>query len=44
MVGSRLVLNELTFSHDIPVDIQDLTFLLLPNFSELSIGAKTRKF
>ena len=44
MVGSRLVSNGLTFSGDVPVNIQLVTFLLLPDTRELSIGAKTRKF
>ena len=44
MAGSRLVSNGLIFSDDIPVDIQLVTFLLLSNIRELSIGAKTRKF
>ena len=43
MVDSRLVSNGLIFSDDIPVNIQLVTFLLLSNFSKLSIGAKTRK-
>ena len=44
MVSSRLVLNGLIFSDDIPVCIQLKTFLLLSNISELCIGAKTKKF
>ena len=44
MVGSRLISNGLIISDDIPVDIQSVTFLLLSNIRELSIGAKTRKF
>ena len=44
MIGSRLASNGLIFSGDIPVDIQFGTFLLLSNVSELSIGAKTKKF
>ena len=44
IVGSRPLLNGLIFSDDIMVDIQLVTFLLLPNIRELSIGAKTRKF
>ena len=43
MIRSRLVPNGLIFSDDIPVDIQLVTFLLLYNISELSIGAKTKK-
>ena len=44
MVGSRLISNGLIISDDIPVDIQSVTFLLLSNIRELSIGPKTRKF
>ena len=44
IVGSRPVSNGLIFSDDIPVDIQLVTFLLLSNIRELSIGTKTRKF
>ena len=44
LVDSRLVSNGLIFSDNIPVDIQLVTFLLLPNISELSIGPKTKKF
>ena len=44
MVASRLVPNGLFFSDDHLVDIQLVTFLLLSNIRELSIGAKTRKF
>ena len=44
MVDSRLVSNGLIFSDDIPVDIQLVTFLLLSNIRELSIGAKTKNF
>ena len=44
MVASKLVSNSLTFSDDISVNIQLVTFLLLPNICELSIGAKTKKF
>ena len=44
MVGSRLLLNALIFSDDIPVDIQLVVFLFLCNIRELSIGAKTGKF
>ena len=44
MVSSRLVLNGLIFSDDIPVCIQLKTFLLLSNISELCTGAKTKKF
>ena len=43
MACSRLVSNGLTFSHDIWVDIQLVTFLLLSNISELSIEAKAYK-
>ena len=43
MIGSKLVSNGLIFSDDIPVDIQLVTFLLLSNITELSIGRKTRK-
>ena len=44
IVGSRLVSNGLTFSDGIAVDIQLVTFLLLSNIRELSIGVKTRTF
>ena len=44
MVGSRLVLNGLIFSNDIPVDIQLVTYSLLSNIRKLRIGEKTRKF
>ena len=44
MVGSRLVSNGLIFSDDIQVNILLVTFLLLSNFSELSIWAKTKNF
>ena len=44
MVGSRLVSNGLIFSDDILVKIQLVTFLLLSNIRELSIGSKTKKF
>ena len=44
MVGERLLLNRLTFSGDTPPDIQLVTFLLLSNVSELSIGAKIKMF
>ena len=44
MIGSRLVSNGLIFSDDIPINIQLVTFLLVSNISELSIGAKTKKF
>ena len=44
IVASRLVSNGLTFSDDIPVNIQLVTFLLLFNIFELSIQAKTKKF
>ena len=44
MVESRLVSNGLTFSDDIPVNIQLVTFLLLSNIFELSIQTKTKKF
>ena len=43
MVGSRLILNDLIFSGDILVDIQLVSFLLLCNVSELSIGEETKK-
>ena len=42
MVGSRFVSNGLILA-DIPVTIHLVTFLLLSNVSELSIGAKTKK-
>ena len=42
MVGAGLVSNGLNFSGDTPVDIQLVTFLLVSNFSELSIGTKTK--
>ena len=38
IVGSSLI-----FSHDIPIDIQSVTFSLLSNIRELSTKAKTRK-
>ena len=44
MVGSRLVLDDIILSYDILVYIQLKTSLLLSNISELSIGAKTKKF
>ena len=44
IVGSRLVSNCLILSDDIPVYIQLVTFSLLSNISELSIGAKIKKF
>ena len=44
MVGERLLSNRLTFSGDTPPDIQLVTFLLLSNVSELSIGAKIKMF
>ena len=44
MIGSRLVSNGLIFSDDIPIDIQVVTFLLLSNISDLSVGEKTKKF
>ena len=43
MFGSRLILNDLIFSGDILVDIQLVSFLLLCNVSELSIGEETKK-
>ena len=43
MISSKLVSNDSIFSDDILVDIQLVTFLLLSNISELSIGAKTKK-
>ena len=44
MIGSRLVPNGIIFPDDIPAGIQLVTFLLLSNVCELSIGAKTKKF
>ena len=44
MFGARLVSNSLIFLDDTPGDIQLATYLLLSNVSELSIGAKTKKF
>ena len=44
MVSSRLVSNGLIFSDHILIDIQLVTYLLLSNIRELSIGAKVRKF
>ena len=45
MVGSRLVSNGLIFQMIFQsIYIQLLNFLLLSNVSELSIGAKTKKF
>ena len=43
MIVARLVSNGLIFSGDDPVDIQLVTFLLLSDVKELSIGAKTKK-
>ena len=43
ILGSRSVSNGLTFSDNILVHIQFVTFLLLSNIRELSIGAKPRK-
>ena len=42
LVGSRLVSKALIFSNDILADIQVITFLLLSNIRERSIGANTR--
>ena len=39
-IGSRFVLSHLKFSGNISVDIQSVTFLLLFNINELSIGGK----
>ena len=44
MVSSTLVSNGWFFSNDVPVDIKLVAFLLLSNISELSIGAKTKRF
>ena len=44
MVVSKLVSNGLIFSDDILIDIKLANFLLLPNISQLSIGANTKKF
>ena len=43
ILGSRSVSNGLNFSDNILVHIQFVTFLLLSNIRELSIGAKPRK-
>ena len=43
MVSLRLVSNGLILLDDIPVDIHLVTFLLLSNIIEISIGAKTKK-
>ena len=42
MVGERLLSNGLTFLGNTPPDIQLVTFLLLSDVSELSIGAKIK--
>ena len=42
MVGERLLSNGLTFLGDTSPDIQLVTFLLLSDVSELSIGAKIK--
>ena len=43
-IGEKTKPNSLTFSKDILVDIQSVTFLLLlSNVNELSIGEKTKK-
>ena len=42
-IGSRFASNYLNFSGNISVDIQLVTFLLLSNISELSLGQKTKK-
>ena len=44
IVGSRLVSNGLSFSDDIPVDIQLVTFLLVSNIKEINIGENSKKF
>ena len=44
LIGPRLVSNGLIFSDDILVDSQLITFLLLYNYSKLSIETKTKKF
>ena len=44
MSGARLGSNGLIFSRNIPVNIQLVTFLLLLNVSELSIGEEAKKF
>ena len=44
MVGSRLVTNGFIVSDDVLVDTYLIIFLLLFNISELTIGAKTKKF
>ena len=43
MIGARLVSNGLIILGDIQVDLDSVTFLLFPNVSELSIGAKLKK-
>ena len=43
MIGAKLVSKGLILSRDAPIDIQLVTFLLLSNVKELSIGAKTKK-
>ena len=44
MIGSRFLSNYLIFLDNISADIHLVTFLWLSNISEVSIGAKTRKF
>ena len=44
MVGSRLLSNGLILSDDIDVNIHLVTFLLLSNIRELSIGQKLEIF
>ena len=44
MAGLRLLSNCLIFSDDASVNIQLKTFLLLSNYTELSIREKTNKF
>ena len=43
MIGARPVSNGLIISGDTQVDNDSVTFLLLPNVSELSIGEKLKK-
>ena len=42
MVGRRSVLEGLTFSDDVSVDIQFINYLMLSKIRELSIGAKLK--
>ena len=44
IVGSRVVSDSLLFSGDTLVNMELITFLLLSNVSELSIGTNAKKF